>query len=96
MIPQIPIAPVRWKAGEDRTGRSWPKLAPDHPAADDPCLLCDDRLGDGQAVTLIILGPGGRHDDADDQLQALNGRWHASWAVLLHSACAGVRVDRER
>lgn len=74
---------VRWKAGEARELTVFPPLAATHPAAADPCLLCDELLGNGTPTQLFALGP----DDARNREKHTAGRWYTAHALLLHEAC---------
>lgn len=54
-----------------------------HPLYDEPCTVCDNRLGDG--VTVLILAG----IDPEDQRPEPAGRWTTGVAVCVHAVCAG-------
>jgi hypothetical protein len=77
---------VRWKAGEPREARTFPQIAPEHPLADLYCPACDDVLGNGDPVTLLVLGPGAGEDARERHRE---GRWFNAQALPVHLACLG-------
>lgn len=77
---------VRWKAGESRTETSVPEIGAGHPLAEWYCQACDDVLGNGAPVTMLVLGPG---SDAELQQRHAGGRWYSAHAVPIHTACVG-------
>lgn len=84
------MIPVRYKAGDDRVGRTFAPLAEDNPFIGIPCIACDIDFQPGDQITLVYVGPG---DDPDDQQKFRDGRFHSGAAAALHRACAGVDVE---
>lgn len=80
------MIPVRWKVGEPRESRTFDQIAPEHPISGWDCPACEDVLGNGQPVTLLILGPG---SDLEHQNKHREGHWYAAQSIPVHQACLG-------
>lgn len=65
-------------------GWTFPALEEGHVAVDACCPLCPDRLGNGQAVVQIAVGP----IDEESARADARGEDHTACAVLAHGPCA--------
>lgn len=74
---------VRWRNSAPRAGRSFPPLAANHVAVDGGCPLCPAKLGNGQHVVQLAVGP-----TDQDGAQAHNiGEEYTAGALLAHQPC---------
>jgi len=62
------------------------RLVKGHPAIRKKCIICNKRLGVGDDVTLIVLGPG---DNKEEQEKCRAGRDYNAVAAPAHWDCAG-------
>lgn len=76
---------LRWRQDQPRLSDVKHPLTSDHPSFDAKCLVCVERLGNGQPVQLLVLGP----EDAEDRALHQAMRWYSAVALILHAACAG-------
>lgn len=68
----------------------FPPLTEANPAFHAECWLCQQPLGNGQKVQVLVLGP----EDAEQRAKHHAGRWYSASAILLHAACVqGVEPD---
>jgi hypothetical protein len=65
--------------------RKFNPLTADHPLVGDICPACGKAFEEGDATTLIPLGPG---DDAEAQARCRAGRAYNAVAAPIHWACA--------
>lgn len=79
---------VRWQRDEPRRCRVFPPLRPPHPSYTAPCLVCDEWLGNGDQIQLIVVGPTNDEDRAKHEA----GGWYNAGGVLVHQVCAD-RLD---
>jgi hypothetical protein len=68
---------------DPRRGRICPPLRPDHPAYHEPCLICTRKLGNGEMIQLLILGP----TTHEDRLAHYAGTKYAALQALCHAVC---------
>jgi hypothetical protein len=74
---------VRWRKGAPRAGRSFPPLAANHVAVEGGCPLCPAKLGNGQRVVQLAIGP-----TDQDAARAHNvGEEYTAGALLAHLPC---------
>lgn len=84
------IVYVRWHKDAPRVSEVYLPLVPDHPAYDEPCILCGDTLGNGQQVQLLVIGPRTHHDRVLHWL----GEFYPAMALYLHHLCVcGVALN---
>lgn len=74
---------VRWRRGTARAGRSFPPLAEDHVAVEGGCPLCPAKLGNGQRVVQLAIGP----TDHDGARSHNSGEEYTAGALLAHERC---------
>lgn len=84
-IPRT-IIPVRWHRHEDRLLSLMGPLRSEHPLYDAPCPACDEPLGNGETITVLVLGPGA---DQEAQKKCRSNRWFNAEGIALHAACSG-------
>lgn len=79
---------VRWRAQDSRRcPRVLPALDPAHPAHAVPCLICDQRLGNGSPLQMLVV---------EEVTPAIDpARWFSAEAVVVHEACLSVLNDEE-
>ncbi len=82
---------VRWQKDQPREVSTLPSIAPDHPAADYACLLCDQKLGGPAPVVLFALGP----DDEEAREEHRAGHWYPAQALVLHAECLATDPETE-
>lgn len=83
---------VRWKKDEPRIVRTLPHLPTGNPCSREPCLLCEQDLGNTLPVVLFALGP----EDEQDRGKHAAGRWYSARALVLHAECVGMPPARWR
>lgn len=74
---------MRWQAGQPRESTTLAALTSEHPLFSEPCQLCDDLLGNGLPLQLLVLGP----EDPEDREKHAAGRWYSARAIALHADC---------
>jgi hypothetical protein len=60
-----------------------------HPLVGEPCPACTHPFAGGDAVAMVVVGPG---DDADAQEACREGRHYAAACVAVHVGCAGAAL----
>jgi hypothetical protein len=81
---------VKHHKNESRQGRVFPPLRPDDSLFDKACVGCQEQLGNGNPVVLLIVGPG---NDDEEWERCRAGHWYTAEAIPVHAICAGVDTE---
>jgi len=74
---------VRWSKNQPRELETFLPLPPDHPAFGEECLWCQEPLGNGELVQLLVIGATTQRD----RIAHFLGLEYSAMAAYGHGVC---------